>query len=509
MVGGNDSDADGSIDAATVDLDPATAGIQSSFSNADGSYVADASGNVVFTPSATLTGNPTPITYTVNDNDGNTSNTATLTVTYGTAPTAVDDSQANSGVASPTNPTTLALVGGNDSDADGSIDAATVDLDPATAGIQSSFSNADGSYVADASGNVVFTPSATLTGNPTAITYTINDNDGNTSNTATLTVTYGTAPTAVDDSQANSGVASPTNPTTLALVGGNDSDADGSIDAATVDLDPATAGIQSSFSNADGSYVADASGNVVFTPSATLTGNPTAITYTINDNDGNTSNTATLTVTYGSAPVANNDSQANSGVASPSNPTTLALVGGNDSDADGSIDAATVDLDPATAGIQSSFSNADGSYVADASGNVVFTPSATLTGNPTAITYTINDNDGNTSNTATLTVTYGSAPVANNDSQANSGVASPTNPTTLALVGGNDSDADGSIDAATVDLDPATAGIQSSFSNADGSYVADASGNVVFTPSATLTGNPTAITYTINDNDGNTSNTAT
>ncbi len=105
---------------------------------------------------------------------------------------------------------------------------------------------------------MTFTPDAALTGNPTAITYTVNDNAGNTSNAATLTVTYGVAPVAVDDSQNNTGVPSPTNPTTLATVGANDTDADGTIDPATVDLDPATAGIQSSFTNADGTYTVDA-----------------------------------------------------------------------------------------------------------------------------------------------------------------------------------------------------------------------------------------------------------
>ncbi len=508
-VGANDTDADGTIDPATVDLDPATAGIQSSFTNADGTYTVDAAGNVTFTPDAALTGNPTAITYTVNDNAGNTSNAATLTVTYGVAPVAVDDSQNNTGVPSPTNPTTLATVGANDTDADGTIDPATVDLDPATAGIQSSFTNADGTYTVDAAGNVTFTPDAALTGNPTAITYTVNDNAGNTSNAATLTVTYGVAPVAVDDSQNNTGVPSPTNPTTLATVGANDTDADGTIDPATVDLDPATAGIQSSFTNADGTYTVDAAGNVTFTPDAALTGNPTAITYTVNDNAGNTSNAATLTVTYGVAPVAVDDSQNNTGVPSPTNPTTLATVGANDTDADGTIDPATVDLDPATAGIQSSFTNADGTYTVDAAGNVTFTPDAALTGNPTAITYTVNDNAGNTSNAATLTVTYGVAPVAVDDSQNNTGVPSPTNPTTLATVGANDTDADGTIDPATVDLDPATAGIQSSFTNADGTYTVDAAGNVTFTPDAALTGNPTAITYTVNDNAGNTSNAAT
>ncbi len=97
---------------------------------------------------------PVTITSGKNDSDNN------FVDLFGQAPVAVDDSQANSGVPSPTNPTTLTAVGANDTDADGTIDAATVDLDPATTGRQTSFSNADGSYVADASGNVTFTPDA-------------------------------------------------------------------------------------------------------------------------------------------------------------------------------------------------------------------------------------------------------------------------------------------------------------------------------------------------------------
>jgi len=126
----------------------------------------------------------------------------------------------------------------------------------------------------------------------------VNDNDGNTSNIATLTVTYGEAPEAFDDAQHNIGIPSPTNPTTLSTVDANDTDADGTVDPATVDLDPSTAGIQSTFTNADGTYVVDSTGNVTFTPDAALTGNPTPIGYTVNDNDGNTSNIAELTVTY-------------------------------------------------------------------------------------------------------------------------------------------------------------------------------------------------------------------
>ena len=81
-------------------------------------------GEITFTPEPGFTGDPTPISYTVDDNDGNTSNEATVTVTYGDAPVALDDTQSNPVVGSPTVVDVLA----NDSDADGTLDPATVQI---------------------------------------------------------------------------------------------------------------------------------------------------------------------------------------------------------------------------------------------------------------------------------------------------------------------------------------------------------------------------------------------
>jgi uncharacterized repeat protein (TIGR01451 family) len=105
-------------------------------------------------------------------------------------------------------------------------------------------------------------------------------------------------------------------------------------------------------------------------------------------------------------PIANDDSKANPGAPSVSNPTTLTSVDGNDTDLDGAIDPTTVDLDPVTAGIQNTLTTADGDWSVDVSGNVTFTPNAGFVGTSTAITYVINDDDGATSNLANLTVTY-------------------------------------------------------------------------------------------------------
>lgn len=109
-------------------------------------------------------------------------------------------------------------------------------------------------------------------------------------------------PVAVDDSQTNLNAASPSNPTVLSDVTANDNDIDGSIDVSSIDLDPSSPGIQTSFTTADGVWTVNASGDVTFTPNAGFSGLTTSIQYTVNDNDGNTSNTANLTVTYPDVP---------------------------------------------------------------------------------------------------------------------------------------------------------------------------------------------------------------
>ncbi len=283
----NDTDADGTIDATTVDLDPATAGQQTTFAVAgEGTFSDDGAGNVTFTPEPTFTG-MSSITYTVNDNDGGTSNAASITITSNAPPTAVDDS-----TETPLNTPVVINVTTNDTDTDGTIDTTTVDLDPATAGQQTTFVVAgEGTYTDDGSGNVTFTPEPTFSG-PSTITYTVNDNDGGTSNAAAITVTVNTPPTAVADASETA----LNTPVTLTVTT-NDTDSDGTIDAATVDLDPSTAGQQTTFAvAAEGTFSVDGAGNVTFTPVTGFIGVST-IAYTVNDDDGDTSNNTAISIT--------------------------------------------------------------------------------------------------------------------------------------------------------------------------------------------------------------------
>jgi len=432
------------------------------------------------------------------------------------APIAINDTQANTGIPSPTNPTVLAKVTENDSDSDGTINVTSIDLDPSLNGVQNTLTNTDGNWVVDTLGNVTFTPNATLSSSPAPISYTVKDNHGLVSNEAKLTVTYGQGPTAFDDSKINLGVQATANPTTIPTVASNDTDPNGNntLDFATIDLNPALAGIQTTRNiPLQGTWTVNANGDVTFTPMATTNNQPSPITYTIKDNDGNISNEAALTITYGIAPVTLQDEKAVTSAVHPSNPITLNNILANDSDADGTIDADSIDLDVNTSGIQSSITTGNGTWQVGSNGDVIFTPiftNGSFIGTPSNIIiwYTVNDNHGNTSNKSQLIVRYGTAPIANNDSQTNNGVPSPSNPTVLTDISANDNDTDGSLDLASIDLNPATTGIQQTLSNSDGVWSVNGTGAVTFTPNATLVKSPAPISYTINDNHGNISNQA-
>ncbi|MEM8980137.1 MAG: GEVED domain-containing protein, partial [Pseudomonadota bacterium] len=89
----NDTDSDGTIDPTTVNLTTPT-GATNVVTDADGDVVGfdvpgqgtwaydDTTGELVFTAVSGFNGDPTPISYTVDDNDGTPSNEATVTVGF-------------------------------------------------------------------------------------------------------------------------------------------------------------------------------------------------------------------------------------------------------------------------------------------------------------------------------------------------------------------------------------------------------------------------------------------
>ncbi len=278
--------------------------------------------------------------------------------------------------------TTLIIsdIDGNDTDADGNVDVASIDLDPNTAGQQTTFTNSFGTWTVDtSSGDLTFVPANDYNGSAT-ITYTIDDNGGATSNEGTITVTVNPvndAPVAGDDTYT-------TDEDTILndVVSSNDSDVDGDVLTYTY----ITGALNGTFNlNSDGTFD--------YTPDQDYFGIET-ITYEVCD--ALLCDTATVEITINAindAPVAGDDN-----VSIANNLTLNGSVSGNDSDVDGDVLTYSV-IDGADNG-NLTF-NSDGSFNYD--------PDDTFIGTET-ITYQVCD-PSNECDTAILTIVVTSGAV--------------------------------------------------------------------------------------------------
>jgi serine protease AprX len=166
----------------------------------------------------------------------------------------------------------------------------------------------------------------------------------------------------------------------------NDSDPDGNAISAVLKTAPS-----------HGSLTLNANGSFAYTPTAGYSG---ADSFSYADSDGTlTGNTVNVVLTVSAAnqpPVAVNDSfrapQWRNGSYAPQVLSILA----NDRDADGTLNVATVKIVNAP--------NKGGKVTVNANGTVSYTPKQRYTGTET-FRYTVKDNSGAVSNTATVTVT--------------------------------------------------------------------------------------------------------
>ena len=170
------------------------------------------------------------------DNDG-AKDTATVTVSVddvNDAPVAIDDAVTTSEDTSQTIDVT-----DNDYDVDGTIDPTTVEIvnNPA-----------NGTLVNNVDGTVTYTPNADFNG-PDSFTYTVQDDDGATSNEATVIIgvdDINDAPVAVDDA------ASTAEDTSQVIdVTGNDYEIDGTIVAWDVTVQATNGAVAN---NGDGNF---------------------------------------------------------------------------------------------------------------------------------------------------------------------------------------------------------------------------------------------------------------
>jgi large repetitive protein len=316
--------------------------------------------------------------------------------------------------------------------------------------------------VVNGDGSITFTPNTGYSGT-TTYTYQVCD-PGGLCATATVTITVqeqtqtNQAPVANDD---HGGSIEQDGADGTVNILANDTDPDGNptpTSGHTVDMDPITPGIQSTFTN---TFVDNtvwtyntATGVVTCNPAAGFSGTTVTI-YTLCDAGGLCDN---ATITFVVTPVAgNNPPVANNDNASTSFETPVTTnVLANDSDPDG---------DPLTVTIVSQSPN--GIAVVNGNGTITFTPNAGFSGT-TTYTYQICDNGTPPlCATATVTVTVGSAggnnaPIANDDT--GSGVENGVNVSISILL--NDLDPDGNpttFSGHTVDIDITEPGIQTTY----------------------------------------------
>lgn len=490
----NDTDSDGSIDTSKVDLNLTQGGIQRDFTSPEGTWKAD-KGNVKFKPKADYVGTAV-ISYVVYDKENAPSNSATITVTVTStnkAPVAVNDTGGTT-----MNKAVNVNVVANDTDSDGTIDPTNVDLNTGTAGVQNTANTAQGSFAVNAQGVVTYTPIALFLGTAT-LNYTVMDNKGAVSNVASITITVqalNMAPVAVNDNATTN----KNKPVTIKVTQ-NDTDVDGSIDVTKVDLSPTLAGVQATMETEQGDYSVNNQGSVTFTPANNFTG-LAALQYVVPDNAGALSNVATLSITVqnvNSAPVATDDT----GATSQNTAVTVNVVS-NDTDSDGVVDAAKVDLNTTTAGVQNTADTPQGSFSVNNIGIVTYTPKKDFTGS-TTLNYTVSDNNGAISNVAKITIAVQpvNAPLAKEDR-----VTTKMNKAVDINVVANDTDSDGTIDVTSVDLNVTTNGVQKTNTTAQGTYAVNEQGVVTFTPKKDYTGLAT-VQYTVKDNKGILSNPGT
>lgn len=438
-------------------LNPASVAIVTSATNGSTS-VNTANGVITYTPTANFNGSDS-FAYTVADTQGNTSASTTVTITVSAvndAPVAVADTAVVTEDGS-----VVIDVLSNDTDVDGASD-----INSASLIISSQPTN--GSVVIE-NEKVTYTPASDYFGSDT-FEYTVSDNTGAVSSAGTVTVNVSginDAPTVVADT-----VQTDEDTAVSIAVLDNDSDLDGSIDVSTI-----TAVVEP----ANGTVTAQSDGSFNYTPNADFNGSD-SFTYTVKDDQDAVSSQATVSITVNAvndAPVATND------VAVLQEDSSFDInVAGNDSDVDSSLDLSslTVTVQPA----QGSVSLVNNMFR--------YTPNQNFDGSD-SFSYTINDTEGSTSNVATVAITVQSvndAPLANDDS-----VTTDEDTSVDISLLTNDQDIDGTLDATSVVTDqPSNGSIQVN------------NGVVTYTPAENFSGTD-QFTYTVNDDSGETSNSAT
>ncbi|SDH63910.1 Ig-like domain-containing protein [Agrococcus jejuensis] len=419
--------------------------------------------------------------------------TATITPNRA-APTPQADTSSNNTIGSPV---TVNVIGN-----DGTVVAGSVRLVDGTGALVTTLPVTGGTYTANANGTITFTPNQGFTGNPPAVTYSVEAPNGIAAQT-TLTITY--APAAQPDVSNGNPLGQPVVVPVLA----NDS---GTVAPGTLQLfDPAANGGAGGYTS--GPVVIPGQGTwtietrpvggtpttvVVFTPNAGYLGNPTPITYQVGSGQpGDAPTSTTVTVRY--APEANPDAQDGYTAGQPATINPLANDRGTfDPNSFAFIPpGSTTPLAPGAALVVED----EGTWTYDpAAGVVTFTPLPTFFGDPTPVGYQIVGAGGSAQSTITLEV----LPLARPDENLGNTIGDTVTVQPLA----NDSGTFDPTNAFAFLTGEGGTSLGTTYSApGEGTWeyaVVGGVGTVTFTPNAGFLVDPTPIWYRVTDDDGDT-----
>lgn len=326
---------------------------------AGGTTITNANGTVTYTPKPGFTGTDT-FTYTLKNLDDLVSDPITVTVTVNAPPVAINDTKA-AGMEVPVDIDIVA----NDTDSDGTINRGTVVITDPPLGTVS---------VNATTGVVTFQSKVGFVGKD-IFYYTIKDNEGLVSNKAKVEIEIKPS-------------GRPDNVTTLLNT---------PITINVLTNDPSKTGVTVVPVDMPlkGNILVNADNTVKYSPLTGSLGSDT-FTYKIKTVDGLESDPITVTIIINSTPIANNDTRS-----TLMDEFVEIDVPTNDTDADGTINKATVVVktQPAHGTVS----------LPDAQGNITYTPHLGYVGTD-SFTYTIKDNNGTESNIATVTITITSVP---------------------------------------------------------------------------------------------------
>lgn len=291
----------------------------------------------------------------------------------------------------------------------------------------------------------------------------------------------------------------------------NDTDINGDVNDASVDLNTATAGQQTTrIVSGEGTWTVDDLGNVTFTPEPGFIGSPTPINYYVKDFAGLQSNAATITITYNHPPLANNDA----GSVNEDATLTVVAPGLLTNDTDFESNALTVsairtgtEAGSGTSGtIGSSLTGTYGTLTLAANGSYTYTADQTaadalapgVTANDT-FTYTLRDSKGGT-DLAQLVITItgvNDPPIAVDDSYSMQKNATLT---VLPLTADSDID-NGTLTITSINGVTLTPGTAQSITVPHGTLNITIAGAISFIPTTDYVGNVT-FPYVISDGQG-------